>query len=163
LALLSEIVREPAFAKEEIERARLETLDEIRLAMEEAGSVGRLAAVRATLATDSRPPSGTVASVSRILRKDIIAQHARLFSPPPPPRLSRPARCMLAPAGDIKSADAFALAEKLFGSWTASKVEVAKPPTEAPVVKPRVVVIDMPNAGQAAVYLAAPSITRQAD
>ena len=153
LALLAELAREPAFAKEEIERARLETLDEIRLPMEEPGPVARLAVVRATLPGDAHPPSGTLASVARILRKDIVAQHERLF---------RPDRCILVLAGDIKAEDTFALVQKLFGSWSV-KPDVAHASREVPATKPRVVLIDMPNAGQAAVYLAAPSITRQAD
>lgn len=154
LALLSELVREPAFAKEEIERARLETLDDLRLALEEPGQVAKLAVIRATLSADAHPPAGTLPSVSRITRKDIVAQHARLF---------RPERCILVLAGKITAAETFPLVEKLFGSWTAAAPDKTSPPKPAPEAKPRVVLIDMPNAGQAAVLLATPSITRQAD
>jgi zinc protease len=154
LSLLTELVREPAFAKEEIERARMETLDDIRLALEEPGQVAKLAAIRATLPADAHPPAGTIASVSRFTRKDIVAQHARLF---------RPDRCILTIAGKISAADAFALAEKLFGSWQAGAPDNTPAPKPAPETKPRTVLIDMPNAGQAAVLVATPSITRQAD
>jgi zinc protease len=154
LALLAELAREPAFAKEEIDRLRLETLDELRMALEEPGSVGRLAAIRATLPADAHPAAGTLASVARFTRKDIAAQHARLF---------RPDHSILVLAGNVTAAETFALVEKLFGSWTAAAPDTTPPPKAAPATAPRVVIVDMPNAGQAAVFLATPSIARQAD
>lgn len=154
LALVAELARDPAFAKEEIERARREALDELRVSLEEPGTVGRLAAVRATLPIDAHPATGTPASISRIKREDILAQHARLF---------RPDRAILVLAGNITAPDAFALAEKLFGSWTKPATDAKPIPRTLPAAVPRVIIIDMPQAGQAAVFLAAPSITRSAD
>ncbi len=154
LALLAELAREPAFAKEEIERARLEALDELRLSLEEPGSVARLATIRATLPADAHPSTGTLASVARFTRKDIVAQHAQLF---------RPDRCILVLAGNVTAADTFALVEKLFGSWAPPAAAATPPPKPVADTKPRVILIDMPHAGQAAVYLATPSITRLAD
>jgi zinc protease len=155
LALVAELAREPAFAKVEIERARLEALDELKLALEQPGSVGRSAAIRATLPMQGHPSSGTVASVSRITAKDITAQHARLF---------RPEHAILVLAGSIQADEAFSLSEKLFGSWSAPAL--AAPAITAqtvPMSSPRVVLIDMPQAGQAAVFMATPSINRTAE
>lgn len=154
LTLVAELVRDPAFAKDEIERARRETLDELRVSLEEPGTVGRLAAIRATLPFDAHPAGGTPASVARSTRKDIVAQHARLF---------RPDQSILVLAGNITADAAFALAEKLFGSWTAAAINARQTPRTLPASVPRVIIIDMPQAGQAAVFLAAPSITRHAD
>lgn len=153
LALVAELARDPAFTKEEVGRARRESLDELRVSLEEPGTVGRLAAVRATLPVDAHPATGTPASIARIKRDDILAQHARLF---------RPDRAILVLAGNITAPDAFALAEKLFGSWTKPATDAKPVPRTLPATVPRVVIIDMPQAGQAAVFLAAPSITRSA-
>ena len=154
LAIVAELTRAPAFAQDEIERARRETLDELRVALEEPGTVGRFAAVRATLPFDAHPPGGTPASVARYTRKEIVAQHARLF---------RPENAVFVLAGNITAPDAFALAGKLFGSWKAATDDVKPLPRTLPATVPRVVIIDMPRAGQAAVFLAAPAITRGAD
>ncbi len=154
LAIVAELARDPAFAKNEIERARRETLDELRVALEEPGTVGRFAAVRATLSFDAHPPGGTPASVARYTRKEIVAQHARLF---------RPENAILVLAGNITAPDAFALSEKLFGSWKAATNATKPLPRTLPATVPRVVIIDMPQAGQAAVFLAAPAITRGAE
>ena len=58
--------------------------------------------------------------------------------------------------------EAFALTEKLFGSWTSD----TPPPPElaeraGAVLAPRTILIDAPDMGQAAVYLAGRGVTRQ--
>ncbi len=156
LTLLAELAREPAFAKTEIERARRETLDELRLALEQPGTVARYAAARAALGASpyAHPAGGTPVSVARFTPKEIAAHHPRAF---------RPDNSVLLLAGSITSADAFALAEKIFGGWVATTTPEKLPITTAAPPTPRVILIDMPNAGQAAVFLAAPGIARSAD
>jgi zinc protease len=154
LAIVAELVRDPAFAIAEIERSRRETLDELRVAFEEPAAVGRLTALRATLPFEAHPPGGTPASVARYTRETIVAQHARLF---------RPENAILLLAGNIAAPDAFALAEKLFGPWKAATDDSKPLPRTLSATVPRVVIVDMPHAGQAAVFLAVPAITRGAD
>jgi zinc protease len=155
LAIVAELARQPAFAKDEIERQRRELLDELRLSLEEPGTVGRLAAARTALGASpyAHPAQGTPASLVRFTRRDVVTQHATHF---------RPNNAILVLAGNVTAAEAFALAEKSFGDWTAPGYTTA-PAAPAPTIpQPRVVLIDMPQAGQAAVYLAAPGIARDA-
>jgi zinc protease len=155
LGIVADLVRHPAFAKEEIERQRRETQDDLVLALEQPSGVAKYSASRSTLGTSAyaHPEMGTPASLAHLTRKDILALHERAY---------RPSNAILILAGNITANDAFALAEKTFGDWKAPAAPAEK---ISPVPAPpgRAILIDMPNAGQAAVYVAAPGITREAD
>jgi zinc protease len=155
LAILADLVRHPAFAPAEIERARREALDDLRLALEEPGTIARFTAARAALGRSvyGHPKEGTPASLSRVGGKDILKLHERAY---------RPANTLLVLVGNVTAPEAFALAEKTFGDWTAPASTDTPAPTPAPFPAPRILLIDMPNAGQAGVYLAAPGIARDA-
>ena len=156
--ILADVVRRPAFKEEEIERLRQQTLDDLSVAMSQPGTVARFVASRVVFgdAPYGHPLSGTPEAIARIKRDDIVRLHSNYY---------RPDNAILVIGGDIKAVDAFNLAERLFGDW-------AKPGTPLPVPsaetakettadsKPRVVVIDMDHAGQAAVVLARPGLKR---
>ncbi|EDY18711.1 peptidase M16 domain protein [Chthoniobacter flavus Ellin428] len=154
LAIVADLVRNPALAKEEIDRQRRETLDDLLLALEEPGNVAKYSASRATLglAPYGHPENGTPADLARITRKDVVALHDRAY---------HPGNSILVIAGNITAGNAFAMAEKIFGDWNGA-AKPAEKPVPAPVPHARAILVDMPNAGQAAVYVAAPSIAREA-
>ncbi len=154
LAIVADLVRHPAFAKAEIERQRRETLDELLMALEQPGTVAKYAASRTALGGSlyAHPEAGTPASIARLTPKEIAALHARAY---------RPGNACLILAGNITAPEAFALAEKIFGDWTAPAEDFSIVNSATPTVG-RAVLIDMPLAGQAAVYLAAPTIRRDA-
>jgi zinc protease len=156
LAIVADLVRHPAFAKEEIERLRRESLDDLVMALQQPGTVARNAASRATLGTSpyAHPESGTPASLAHLTRKDVVAEHERVY---------RPANAILIFAGNISAADAFALAEKSFGDWQSAPMPPPEKPAPAPAPAARAILVDLPNAGQAAVYVTAPGIERGAD
>ena len=156
LTILADLVRHPAFAAAEIQSERRKTLDDLRLALEEPGTIARFTAARAALGRSAygHPEQGTPASLSRVGRKDILELHGSAY---------RPANTLLVVAGNLTAAEAFALAEKAFGDWTSPGPAPTHESTPAPVPSPRVLLIDMPTAGQAAVYLATPSIARGAE
>jgi zinc protease len=101
------------------------------------------------------PISGTTESLTRIAGAEIAKMHTRYY---------RPDNAILVIGGDITSKDAIALATKNFGDWQ-------KPSDPLPTVTEakigegaktgRIVVIDKPDAGQAAVYLARTGINRR--
>jgi zinc protease len=156
LPILADVIRNPSFKTEEVERVRRQTLDQLRLALEAPGTVARLAAGRVALGLSpyAHPDSGTLASLTRITRKDIVALHHSAY---------RPGNAILVVSGPMPADDVFALAAKVFGDWTGSRsghATAAPAASSAKPAKPRVLLIDMPNAGQAAVFLACPSIPR---
>ncbi|HEX8686144.1 MAG TPA: pitrilysin family protein [Pyrinomonadaceae bacterium] len=163
MAILADVVRNPVFKDEEIERLRQQYLDSLSVGMNSPGQLASWVASRVVFGGSpyGHPVSGTPESIPRIKREDVVALHSNFY---------RPDNAVLVVGGDIKAADAFALAGKLFGDWAASKEartiasgvptnSSAAAQAQAPA-KQRVVVVDMPGAGQAAVVFARRGIAR---
>lgn len=157
MEILADVVRRPTFKSEEVERLRQQYLDSLTLALGEPGAIARFVAARVVFG-DSRyghPIGGTTESLTRITAADISKMHSRFY---------RPDNAILVIGGDISAKDGAALATRYFGDWQ-------KPTTPIPTVNAaqespgnkagRVVVIDKPDAGQAAVYLARIGINRK--
>ena len=157
MGILADVVRNPVFQEEEIERLRQQYLDNLSVTMGQPGSLAGFVASRIVFgdAAYGHPLAGTTESLTRIKQADIVGLHAKYY---------RPDNAVLVIGGSIKAADAFKLAERVFGDW-------AKPTAALPArgqvgkmvradEKQRVVVIDMPDAGQAAVVLARVGISR---
>ena len=148
LTFVADVVRNPVFKEEEVQRLREQSIDAVRVALQDPLSIARYVAARVVF--EDRPyghaAAGTPESLGRIARDQIVAFHKRHY---------RPNNAVLIIAGDVKPAAAFATAEKLFGSWKSGPVEVAGSgaKTSATDSKPRVIVVDMPDAGQAAVLV----------
>jgi zinc protease len=155
--ILADVVRNPTFKDEEVERLRQQNMDSLKQAMASPGTIASYVAARVVFGDDAygHPLAGTPESIQRIKRDDIVALHDKYY---------RPDNAVLVFAGDIKAADAFKLAERLFGDW--ARPSAALPAMEMKAAsdelgaKSRVVVIDMPDAGQAAVVLARRGLKR---
>ncbi len=156
MEILADVVRHPTFKTDELERLRQQNLDSLTLALGEPGSIARFVAARVVFgdAPYGHPIGGTTESLTRILRDDVVKMHDLYY---------RPDNAILVIGGDIKAKDGVAFAEKYFGDWK-------KPAAALPTFTPanissnnpgRVVVIDKPDAGQAAVYLARVGINRK--
>ena len=150
LGLVAEVVREPTFAQEEIDRLRTQTLDGLKVAYSNPGTLAGLTAVRLAYGSGAwgHPASGTPASLPRIRRDDLVALHRATF---------RPDRAVLILAGDITPAAALDVARAHFGTWVEpAGTPPATPPAPTLVDGPAVAIIDMPAAGQAGIALALP-------
>jgi len=157
MEILADVVRRPTFKSEEVERLRQQYLDNVTLALGDPGSIARFVAARVVFGDSpyGHPVSGTAESLTKITAADISKMHSRYY---------RPDNAILVIGGDMSAKDGFALATKYFGDWQ-------KPGTPVPAVTApsqstasaaaRVVVIDKPDAGQAAVYLARSGINRK--
>jgi zinc protease len=157
IAILADVIRNPTFKTDEVERLRQQYIDNLTLAMGEPGSIARFVAARVVFEDSpyGHPLNGTAESLARISRDDIAKLHGRFY---------RPDNAILVLGGDITGVKGFALANRYFGDWK-------KPATVLPAVSAamsrasgkagRVVVIDKPDAGQAAVYLARIGINRK--
>lgn len=154
-AWFSDVVLHPKFAADELERVREQHLDGLRVALKQPRSLAGYVAARTVFGGTAygHPLSGTPESLTRIKASDVVEFHARVY---------RPDNAVLVFGGDIAPASAFALAEKAFGSWKAAEVAApsANAGLEMPAAKARVIVIDVPDAGQAAVAVARPGIRR---
>lgn len=152
LTVLADVARNPAFAQEELDRARKQTVDGVTVQLKDPAALAGIAASRAVFGNRAYGNllSGTPTSLPRITRDDIASAYARAWSPD---------QSALVVVGDISAKDATRLAQKLFGDWKPGNVAyIAAPVTAAP--KPRVIVVDLPEAGQAGVVVARPGIAR---
>jgi zinc protease len=154
VALMADLVRNPAFAAEELERQQSQTLDGLRVALSQPGSVAGQSVGRVVYgdAPYAAPGGGTLASIPAITRDDVAAFHAALY---------RPSQATLVFSGDIDATEARALAEQAFGDWRdPAGAAPALADKAGAALPPRVVVIDQPGAGQAAVVAAMRSVGR---
>jgi zinc protease len=156
LEILADVVRRPTFREDEIERLRQQTVDDLTVELGEPSAIAQYVAARVVFgdAPYGKPLAGTTESITRITRNDIVQFHGRYY---------RPDNAILVLGGDIKPANAFRLAEQYFGDW--KKPDSALPPAAVvqprSTIEPRVIVVDKPDAGQAAVLVTRAGINRR--
>ncbi len=145
LALLAEVVRQPAFAAPELTLAKQRATSSITLQSGSPSALANLVAQRALFAgAFGRPAPGTARSVAAIDRDAIVAYHRAHY---------RPDGAILTIGGDLAPGDAFALAQTAFGDWAAPPGAVTTP-SPAVAAAPRIVVVDQPAAGRTAIVVA---------
>jgi zinc protease len=140
LDLVSDLARRPSFAKEEIERQRQQILSGLKVSYDDPDYLAGVVFDRLVYGFHpyGKPDSGTPESIGAVTRDDLLAFHKRWFGAN---------NAILAIVGDVSADEAFAGAQRAFGSWERieipqTKAEQAPPPTR------RVVVIDRPGAAQ---------------
>jgi zinc protease len=154
-ALLDEVVRHPAFAPHEVERVRTKSISDLALAYANASVVARLVAQRVAYAGSpyGHPVAGTVTTLPALGRDRVAWFHERFY---------RPDDAVLVIGGDLQLDDAFALADRVLGSWRAPDTPLGAPPAAAAIPPPRtrVVIVDKPDAGRTALVVGRVSIAR---
>jgi zinc protease len=159
LTFVADVVRNPAFASEELDRQRSQNIDALRIALRQPAALARFVATRVVFGNGpyGHNSGGTPESLQRMTREDIVKFHERSY---------RPGNAVLVVAGDVMPSAVFASAEKVFGTWkngsgAKAVIQVATPSTPASSVPgARTVVIDLPDAGQAAVVVTKQGLRR---
>jgi zinc protease len=117
LDLIGEIVREPAFADQEIEKRRGEVLNAIRQD-EDNPAATAMQALFAMLYPDQhpygRPSKGTVETVGRLTRQHLVDFHRARFAP---------ASTTAIIVGDVDLDRAVAAGRRVFASWRQSALD----------------------------------------
>ena len=154
VALMADLVKNPAFAGEELERQQAQTLDGLRVALSQPGAIAGMTVGRVIYgdAPYGAPAAGTPQTVPTITTADVAAFHAARY---------RPSEATLVFSGDITPDAARALAQQAFGDWRpagSAPAAVADPAGQA--LAPRIVVVNQPGAGQAAVVAAVRGVSR---
>src|SRR5207237_8493370 len=99
-----------------------------------------------------RPAGGTAAALRAITRADSQQAWRDTWVP---------GHVTLILSGDITPVQARALAQRHFGNWRGVTLAGNRLVADAPAAANRIIVIDMPGAGQAAVAVARRTIARQ--
>ncbi len=147
-AVFADVIRDPTFAADEVERTRTRRANALRVNLRQPGPVAAMVLNRLAFggAAYGAPASGTPTTIGAITRDEIVAFHDRWW---------RPDNAALVITGGMEPEEAFAFAERTLGGWERPSGAV---PTVGPragaVPAPRIVVIDLPGAGQAAVSAA---------
>lgn len=152
LTIMADVVRNPTFAAEEVERQRQQTLDGLTVSLRQPGSIARSAMARVMFGGAPYGGVSSPKSVAAIKQTDLVAYHGAHW---------RPDNALLVISGDVSDEDGFALAEKYFGDW-------AKPATAMPAEPniaqssniQRALVVDLPKSGQAAVTMGMLGVAR---
>ncbi|MEO5937544.1 MAG: pitrilysin family protein [Sphingomonas sp.] len=155
MAVLADVTRNPTFALDELERDRAQTIDGVQVQLKDPAKLSSYVATKVVMAGSGygHPLAGTPMSLKAITRADVQRTYDLTWNP---------GGATLILVGDITPAAARALAERNFGSWQ-SKGDPRSYPVPAPAVaaaNPRIIVVDLPNAGQAGVVVARPGIAR---
>ena len=159
LAYVADVARNATFAKDEVERERTQLLDSLQVTMQDPPAIAAIVATRLIFGDSpyGHNLEGLPSTVSKIRREDLVKFHRAHY---------RPDNAVLVFAGDVTGERAFALARELFGSWkpltrpSATLSPQAGRGATTHTAAPRVVVIDMPEAGQAAVVVGRRGIRR---
>ena len=158
LAIMSEVVLNPMFAPKEIELFKTQTNDELNVALKQPGSLASFVASRYTFGEHNAV--GTPETLQSITKADIANFYSKTYLPN---------QAVLIFAGDVSGEKAVALAAKFFGTWknpsmSTAKIDAPQVPSTAMVKKlqgepdktviGKILIIDLPNSGQAAVTYA---------
>ena len=146
--VLKDVVTRPTFAPVELTRYQNQTANRLRVALRQPGALASqvLARVAYGSAPYGAPGTGTPASIQTLTRDEVVDFHARWW---------RPDNAALIITGAMTAEEGFTFAEQALGKWS-------KPTAALPVVSDRagtaparrMVVVDLPGSGQAAVTVA---------
>jgi len=147
MSIMADVVRNPTFPRSELDLLKTQAIDGLTYNLTQPGFIAGYVASRYTF--NEHPAGGTTASIESIAVDDLRAFYNKQIGP----RSS-----VLIFAGDISAAAATQLAEKYFGSWASDAQEARY--TALPslgsnsTASNRLLVIDVPDSGQAAVTYA---------
>jgi zinc protease len=151
--LVADVIRNPAFAPDEIDRQKQQALSSLQVSQNDPDYVASVLFDRLVYGFHpyGLPGSGTPESLSAISRQDLQTFHRQHFVPN---------NMVLAIVGDVTSKEAFAAVERVFGVWPRGEVP-ANVPTDPPAPTRRIVVVDMPGTVQTEVRVGQIAIPRK--
>ena len=155
LQVLADVVRHPAFSQEEIDRSKNQLLDGLRVAMQQPSALARFVTARAVFGAGryGHAVNGTIESVQTIARDDLVRFYQKFY---------QPRNAALVFAGDLTLEKGVAFAKEYFGDWkNADSSPNEAGSSEKSEGKRQAIVVDLPEAGQAAVIMACPTIARK--
>lgn len=140
LDLLADIVINPTFPQDEVDRLMRQTLSGLQVAYSDPQTLSGFLARRTVFGAHpyAMPVGGTPDTVRKLKRDDIVGFYQTHYGP---------TYAYLAVSGDVTPAEAFAKAEKYLGNW---KSAVKPPATTTPPMpgQRRIVIVDKPDAVQ---------------
>lgn len=152
LDLLSDILLNPVFPEDEVERKKKETLASIIAEKDDPGAVASKAFYKAVFRGHpyGLPVEGEEESIGKIFRNDIVSFYQRYY---------RPNNIIMAVVGDVDLKEVINLIETYFKTWKREKIEFVDIPPVEKVKKGESLLIDK-NITQANIVLGHTGISR---
>jgi len=142
LDLLSEVVLNPAFSDQEIERLRSRRIGEIKESMDDPETMADLKFREFLFGNNplAFPLDGTEKSVASFTRDDIVGFHRNYFIPN---------NTILAVVGDVKFSEVLPKIKQKFGSWKKSNLSTPSYTQPETVKGYQIMLVDKPDLTQA--------------
>lgn len=147
MAIMADVVLNPSFKQEEIDLLQTQTLDGLAYNLRQPGFLANYVASRYSF--NEHPAGGTPESIKALTRDNLIEFYRGFYVPN---------NSVLILTGDITQTKASALAQQLFGKWKNPPPQEGKyriagstESTGERRILRRILVIDLPDSGQAAV------------
>jgi zinc protease len=158
-ALMGELVTDPAFPAEELERDRKARLQALRQQKDQPTTIASQTFARRVYGEAhayGRPVSGTPATVAAVTRDDIAGFYQRFY---------RPNNAIMVIVGDLSAEEGVRYAERAFGGWEKAPVPAdASAVPVRPAAKPAAVyLVDKPGAAQSEIRIGHPGAARSTD
>lgn len=152
LALVAEVVQQPAFAQAEVERLKAQRLARLSQRNDAPDALLRDTIARVVYGSHvyGQPLIGTRETVEKVTAEQCRAFHESVFQPD---------RMHVAVVGDINASQVIARLKELLGEWKPTRRPLPRlaPP---PAGRPGVFVVDRPGATQSHVAFAGPGLAR---
>ncbi len=151
--LLRDIVLDPAFAPAEIERLRAQTASAMSANLQDPDFIADTV-FNVALYGDhpyGHPADGTLSSVQRIQREDIVRFHDTYFAPN---------MTSVVVAGALEPSEAFRLVEEWFGEWQERDVMPLDLTLSERLESRRIIVIDNPDSVQTEIRIGQTMVAR---
>jgi zinc protease len=151
MAIMSDVVLNPSFKQEELDLLKSQTLDDLKYNLTQPGFLANYVASRWSYG--EHPTGGTPASITSIDRADVETFFRSAY---------QPQGSVLIFVGDIDQATATKAAEAYFGSWKGEQIAkgamgpARSEASPAAGIYRRLLVVDLPNSGQASVNYLVP-------
>ncbi|HEX8638462.1 MAG TPA: pitrilysin family protein [Pyrinomonadaceae bacterium] len=154
MAVMSDVVMNPAFKQEEIDLLKTQTLDGLTYNLKQPGFLANYVAAKYSFS--EHPAGGTPDSLNRITRDAISGFHRMNY---------KPQSAVLIFTGDVSDAKADSLARQFFGKWSGERGGIGNGSGSASAsasvssanqnnIARRILIVDLPNSGQASVNYA---------
>ena len=154
LGLLGDVVRNPTFAAEEVDRKRTQTLNAILQQRDEARAVATNAfhaVVYGTQHPFGIPLSGTTQTVEKLDRAALLDFYRTWY---------RPNNAFLVVVGDVHAATLLPQLEAALGGWQAAQVPAMRLPEPPQPAATAIYLIDKPGAAQSEVRIGQLGVAR---
>jgi zinc protease len=152
LGLAADLAQRPAFAAAEIQRQKDSAISGLQVSAEDPEFIANTLIDRLVFGFHpyGRPGPTTVQQIQQISREDLVGFHRTWFAPN---------NALLAIVGDLSAEEAFAAAEKAFGSWALRDVPTVSFDEPPPPTR-RVIVVDRPGAVQTEIRVGQIGVSR---